>query len=161
MECAKALCRLLLIAGAFAILGCGGGGGGSGGGGTTATSMKDITPPANAGVVGGFVYASQQNVAVDIVVPADKQVVTIYDKRPSNNSYNASGIWQATPTITMPVELAKGMSSLDTTDNKFHYKTFITVPTAATSVYVQSYTSAVVAITAGKVSATFDAGGIL
>ena len=158
--------RMMTALAALTALGCGGGGGGGGAAviATTPTSMKQVTPPANAGTVGGFVYASTQSVPVDIAVPAANIIVTIYDKRPANSVYTTAGVPSTAPsTASAPVQLARGMSSatLDPTDNLYHYQSTITVPTAATSVYVTANATAVVAITSGKVAAKFDLGGII
>ena len=158
MRFMKSVLRQIVTLGALTALGCSGGGGGAVSP-ATPTSMKEVTPPSNAGVEGGFVYASQQTVTVDIVVPA-AQIVTIYDQRPSNTVYDASGNPLATPTVTVPEQLARGMSALNPTDNQYHYTPAVTVPTTAATVYVVANTPATVAIAAGNVTATFDRGGI-
>lgn len=72
--------------------------------------MTDLKPPANAGVEGGFTYATQQAVTVDIALPYPVGTVSIYEKRILSSLYdNAGNVNTAAP--EQPVLLASGQSS--------------------------------------------------
>ena len=160
---------------ALALCACGGGGGGGGGyvPQTTTYKMTDVKPPANAGTEGGFVYATQQTVAVDIALPYPNVIVTVYDQRPRTSIYDASGNRLASPKVTTPVQLARGVTSgtVNPADSMYHYTTTVTVPAAAAAIYVEPVmgllyvnangtlagSTAVVPISGGKAVAVFKA----
>ena len=118
-----------------ALCACSGGGGGFTAPQAVNYTMTDVKPPANAGTVGGFVYATQQSVTLDVALPDPykQYVVSIYSKNPAQSLYGSSGVvTQAAAQL-----LSQGISST-TADGSglYHYTEKIMVPTAATSVYV-------------------------
>lgn len=165
--------KMILLLSALPLLcscssGGGGGGGSAGGGGggdlppgpppTVEYKMTDVTPPANTGTVGGFVYSTQQAVDVNIAVPYPNGVVAIYESRPVVSIYDVSGNLLNTPTVTEPPLLTQGIASVLVGD-MYHYRETIMMPVAATTVYLATPARIDVPIVQGKVNYTFSAGG--
>jgi len=125
---------------AIMLAGCGGGGGNSRSGEAVVTpdyKMTEVLAPANAGVKGGFNYASMQPISVDIALPYPGGMVSVYEKRPVHTLYDAANNAALKGNSSAEL-LARGFSSaVADSSGLYHYSETITVPAATASVYVE------------------------
>ncbi len=133
------------------VTGCSGGGGGST---VSEYKMTDVKP------LTGFVYATQQNVAIDIALPYPGGVVTIYETRPLSAIYDTAGNSLATPVVSEPAFLLQGLSSsMAEGDGLYHYRETLVMPVATKTVYLATPARIDVPVTNGTVTYTFNMGG--
>ncbi len=152
---------LLLCVTALLVSSCSGGGGAAPAlPPVTEYKMTDVKAPANTGVEGGFNYATQQTVAVDIALPYPNGVVTLYETRPLSSIYDTAGNALGTPVVSEPSLLLQGLSSSTVgVDGSYHYRETIVMPITAKTVYLATPARIDVPITNATVTYTFTVGG--